>query len=317
MPDARVHRAVYEVTASAPADVLYGLIADATQWPLFFQPCIHVEQLDFDGTRERLRMWGTAGDTITSWFSTRRLDVGRQRVEFSMDLPAAPAESMSGVWTVKPLGDRSRVTLEHTFTVAGDAPGDVAWVKQVVRDNSRAQLEQLAALAARWKRLDDLVLSFEDTVRIKGPSELIFDFLYRAQDWPSELPNVHTLEVVEDQPGVQVVSMGSFSSDGSAQETKSVRICFPGAGRIVYKQTQTSPLLFAHTGEWSVEADESGVNVTARHSVLLHEDSIEQVLGEGTSREAAGQHVRDALGRAGLLVLHHAAQHAVSAVRVL
>lgn len=317
MPDARVHRSVSEVTASAPADVLYGLIADPTQWPLFFPHFVHVEQLDFDGTQERLRVWAIAGDRVTSWVSRRRLDVGRRRVEFRHDHPAAPAQSMSGVWTVQPLGDRSKVTFDCTFTVAGDAPADAAWLEQAVRVNSRAQLDALAELAERWTRLDDLVLSFEDTVRIKGPAELIFDFLYRARDWPGELPHVQTLEVVEDVPGVQVMSMGSLSTDGSAHSTESVRICFPGAGRIVYKQTRTSPLLVAHTGEWSVDPDESGVDVTARHSVLLREEGIESVLGAGTSREAAGRHVREALGQAGLLVLQHAVQHAVSSVRVL
>lgn len=316
MPDARVHRAVSEVTASAPAGVLYGLIADATQWPLFFPPCVHVEQLDFDGTRERLRMWAVTGDRVTSWVSSRHLDVGRRRVEFTQDLPADPIRTMSGVWTVEPLGDGSdgsKVTLEHTFTVDGDASVDVASVQRVVR----APLDRLAWLAERWTRLDDLALSFEDTVRIKGPAELIFDFLYRAADWPGELPHVRTLEVAEDAPGVQVMSMGSMSGDGRAHSTESVRICFPSAGRIVYKQTRTSPLLAAHTGEWSVEPDESGVNVRARHNVLLSEDGVRQVLGEGTALAVAGRQVRDELGWAGRLVLQHAAQHAVGAVRVL
>lgn len=317
MPDARVHRTVHEVTVSAPARVLYGLIADATQWPLFFPPCVHVEQLNFDGTQERLRMWATAGGRIKSWVSSRRLDVERLRVEFRQDLPAAPARSMSGVWTVRPLGDRSKVTLEHTFTVADDAPADVAWLERVTHANSRAQLDRLAHLAERWTRLDELVLSFEDAVRVKGSAELIFDFLYRAADWPGELPHVRTTEVVEDEPGVQVMSMGSLSTDGSAHRTESVRVCFPSAGRIVFKQTRTSPLLAAHTGEWSVEPDESGVNVTVRHNVLLREDGIERTLGEGTGTAAARRHLRDALGQAGLSVLHHAARHAVSAVRVL
>ena len=119
MSDARVHRTIHEVIAAAPAGVMYGLIADATRWPLFFQPCVHVEQLDFDGQRERLRMWVTAGQSVKSWVSSRHLDVERLRVEFTHDLPAAPTRSMSGVWTVVPLGEyASKVTLQHAFTVA-------------------------------------------------------------------------------------------------------------------------------------------------------------------------------------------------------
>ncbi|MFC8996348.1 aromatase/cyclase [Streptomyces rochei] len=317
MPEARVHRVVSEVTASAPAGVMYGLIADASQWPLFFPPCVHVEQLDFDGTRERLRVWAVAGDRIASWVSSRRLDVGRRRVEFTKDLPDAPVESMNGVWTVRPLGDRCRVTLEHTFTVVGDVPADAAWVEQVTRDNSRSQLDRLAWLAERWTRLDDLALSFEDTVHVKAPAELVVDCLYRAADWPDALPHVSALHVVEEVPGVQVMSMGSLSADGSAVSTESVRICFPSAGRIVYKQTRTSPLLAAHTGEWSVEPDESGLNLTARHNVLLREEGVEQAHGADGDLAEVRRRVRDDLGRAGLLVLHHATQHAAGAVRVL
>jgi len=317
MTDTRVHRAVCEVTASAPAGVLYGLLADATQWPLFFQPCLHVEQLDFDGTHERLRMWASAGENIASWVSSRRLDVGRHRVEFCQDVTAAPVQSMRGVWTVKPLGDRCHVTLEHEFTVAGDDPADVARLKQITHTNSRAQLDRLAWLAERWARLDDLVLSFEDTLRLKGPAELVFDFLYRAADWPGQLPHVHTTQLVEDAPGVQVMTMGSTTSDGTVHRTESVRMSFPGAGRLVFKQTRTAALLAAHTGEWTVDPDESGVQVTARHTVLLREEAIEQVLGPGASVADARRHLREELGGACLAVLHHAARHATGAVRVL
>ncbi|MFJ9250118.1 aromatase/cyclase [Streptomyces sp. NPDC101776] len=320
MSDARVHRMVSEVTVAAPAGVLYGLIADATRWPLFFQPCVHVEQLDFDGSRERLRMWATAGGTIASWVSRRELDVGRRRVTFHQDLTEAPVESMSGVWTVRPLGDRCRVVLEHTFTVIGDVPADVAWVERVTRANSRAQLDRLAQLAACWTRLDELVLSFEDTVRFKGPAEVVFDFLYRAEDWPGRLPHVRALDLVEDTAGVQVMAMDSLGADGGAHRTESVRICFPAAGRLVYKQTLTSPLLAAHTGEWSLTPDERGVTLTARHDVLLREDAAATVAGAAGGQAglaAAGRHVRDELGRDCLLVLQHAVRHAAGAVRVL
>lgn len=317
MSRTREHRVVSEVTAAAPAGVLYGLIADATRWPLFVQPCLHVEQLDFDGTHERLRLWAMAGDRITSWVTHRDLDVGRRRVEFRQELTTAPVESMSGVWTVRPLGDRCQVTLEHTFTVNDDAPAHVAWVEQVTRANSMAQLERLAWLGERWAGLDDLVLSFENSVRFKGPAEVAFDFLYRAEDWPVRLPHVSGLEVSESAPGVQRMTMDSITADGATHRTESVRICFPSAGRLVYKQTRTAGLMTAHTGEWSVVPDENGVTLSARHDVLLRQDTLADVLGPGATLDDAAQHVRDELGRASLLVLTHAERFAARAVRVL
>lgn len=314
----RVHRTTHEVTVAAPAGVVYGLISDAVRWPLFFPPNVHVEQLEFDGERERLRMWATANGQIKSWTSRRVLDPAERRVEFRQELPARPVQSMGGTWIVEPLGaDRSRLTLLHDFTVAGDDADDAAWVERATDTNSRAELANLARLAERWDRLDDLVLSFEDSVRVNGPAELVYDFLYRVADWPELVPHVSRLDVVEDEPGVQVMSMDTVTADGSAHTTESVRVCFPQAGRIVYKQTATPLLMSAHTGEWSVVPDETGVTVTSQHSVVLREENIERVLGEGADVAAARRYVREALGRNSTATMTLAKKHAESAVTVL
>ncbi|NEB13857.1 cyclase [Streptomyces coelicoflavus] len=294
------------MTVPAPGGVLYGLIADATVWPLFFPPCVHVEQLDFGGTRERLRMWAVMDGRISSWVSHRHLDAGRRRVEFRQERPSAPVETMTGVWTVLPFGDGSRVTLEHAFTVVGDAPADVAWTERVTRANSRAQLRRLAWLAERWTRLDDLVVTFEDTVRAKVPAETVLDFLYRAGDWPDDLVDARPLTVREDTPGIQVLSLDGRSATGR----EAVRISFPGAGRLVHKHTRTSGPLAAYTGEWTVEPRPgAGFDVTVRHDVLLDDDA-------GPDGDAA-RGACDEVGRAGRRLLEHAVRHAHEAVRVL
>lgn len=314
----RVHRTTHEVTVTAPAGVVYGLISDAVRWPLFFPPNVHVEQLEFDGGRERLRMWATANGQVKSWTSRRTLDPERRRVEFRQELPAAPVQSMAGTWTVDALGaDRSRLTLLHDFTVADDHADDVAWVERATDTNSRAELDNLRRLAEQWGRLDDLVLSFEDAVRVNGPAELVYDFLYRIGDWPELVPHVSRLDFTEDEPGVQVMSMDTRTADGSSHTTESVRVCFPHAGRIVYKQTATPLLMSAHTGEWSVVPDERGVTVLAQHSVVLREENITTVLGPDADVGEARRYVRQALGRNSTATLHLAKKHAESAVTVL
>ncbi|MGW0737601.1 aromatase/cyclase [Streptomyces sp. NPDC002851] len=314
----RVHRTKHEVNVAAPAGVVYGLISDAVQWPLFFPPNVHVERLEFDGERERLRMWATANGQVKSWTSRRVLDADRRVVEFRQELPAKPLQSMGGTWIVEPLGaDRSRLTLLHDFTVADDNPDDVAWVERATDTNSRSELENLRVLAERWAHLDDLVMSFEDSVRVNGPAELVYDFLYRVGDWPELVPHVSRLDLTEDEPGVQVMAMDTVTADGSTHTTESVRVCFPHAGRIVYKQTATPLLMTAHTGEWSVVSDETGVTVTSQHSVVLREENIERVLGEGADVARARGYVREALGRNSTATLQLAKKHAESAVRVL
>ncbi|MGW7413489.1 aromatase/cyclase [Streptomyces sp. NPDC054863] len=314
----RVHRTTHEVTVAAPAGVVYGLIGDAVRWPLFFPPNVHVEQLEFDGTTERLRMWVTANGQVKSWSSRRTLDVARHRVDFRQEVAAAPVQDMGGAWIVESRGPASsRLTLHHDFTVADDNAADVAWVERATDTNSRAELANLKQLAERWQDLDDLVISFEDSVRVNGPAELVYDFLYRVGDWPELLPHVSRLDLTEDEPGVQVMSMDTVTADGSSHTTESVRVCFPHAGRIVYKQTATPLLMSAHTGEWSVVPDATGVTVVSQHSVVLRPENIKQVLGENADVAQARRYVREALGRNSSATLALAKKHAESAVRVL
>lgn len=314
----RVYRTAHSVEVAAPAGVAYGLISNAVQWPLFLPPNVHVERLDFDGRNERLRMWATANGQVRSWISRRVQDPQARRITFRQQHPQAPVETMNGTWTVEERpGGSSVLTLLHDFTVTGDRPEDAAWVERAIDTNSGAELDHVKRLAERWSRLDELVLSFEDAVRVKGPAELVYDFLYRVSDWPELVPHVARLELTEDTPGVQVMAMDTRTADGSTHTTESVRVCFPQAGRIVYKQTTTPALMDAHTGEWSVLPDETGVTVISQHSVVLREEAIESVLGAGADLAQARRFVREALGRNSTATLNLAKRHAESAIRVL
>ncbi|AVZ77944.1 cyclase (plasmid) [Streptomyces lunaelactis] len=318
MSGERVHRAWHSVEVAAPAGVVYGLIADAERWPLLFPSTVHVERLDFDGTHERLRMWATDEGRIGSWLSLRTQDPQQWRIEFRRLNPQAPVRTMNGIWTVEERADGgSLLTLLHEFTVVGDRPDDVAWVDLVTHADTRAKLAGVKRLAERWSVLDELVLSFEDSVRVKGPAEVVYDFLYRVGDWPELVSHVDRLELVEEAPGVQVMSMDTRIPDGSVQTTESVRMCFPHAGRIVHKQTSPAALLAAHTGEWSVVSDETGVTVVAQQTVVLCEEAVGEVLGEGADIAHARRHVREAVGRTSTAVLNLAKRHAESAIRML
>ena len=316
MTGERVHRTSHSTEVAAPAGVVYGLISDAVRWPLFFPPNVHVERLETDGTNERLRMWATANGQVRSWISRRVQDPGTRRVEFRQSHPQAPVDMMQGTWAVAELpGGTTLLTLQHDFTVHGDRAQDVAWVEQAIDTNSLAELASLRKLAERWTRLDELVLSFEDSVHVDAPTELVYDFLYRVGDWPRLIPHVSRLDLTEDAPGVQVMAMDTLTADGAVHTTESVRICFPHAGRIVYKQTTTPALMEAHTGEWSLVPDGSGTTAVAQHSVVLREDAVERVMGPGADLAQARRYVREALGRNSTATLDLARRHAESVVR--
>lgn len=313
----RVHRTSHSVEVAAPPGVVYGLISDAVRWPLFFPPNVHVERLEFDGTNERLRMWATAAGQVRSWISLRVQDPQTRRVEFRQQLPQPPVQTMNGTWVVEERpGGTTVLTLLHDFSVYADRAADVAWVEQAVDTNSRAELDSLRSLAERWTRFDELVLSFEDSVRINAPAEPVYDFLYRVGDWPRLIPHVARLELTEDTPGVQVMVMDTLTADGASHTTESVRVCFPHAGRIVYKQTATPALMEAHTGEWNVVSDEHGVTAVAQHSVVLREDAVRRVLGPDADLAQARRYVREALGRNSTATLQLARRYAESAERV-
>ncbi|MFF0066932.1 aromatase/cyclase [Streptomyces sp. NPDC005279] len=318
MAGERVHRMSHSVELAAPAGVVYGLIADAVRWPLFFPPNVHVERLEFDGTNERLRMWATANGEVRSWLSHRVQDPHDRLIEFRQQNAQAPVESMNGTWIVQERGTGASVlTLLHDFTVVGNRAEDVAWAELATDTNTRSQLANIKRLAESWPQLDELVLSFEDSVRVNGPAELVYDFLYRASDWPELIPHVTRLDLTEDVPGVQVMAMDTRTADGSVHTTESVRVCFPHAGRIVYKQTTPPALMAAHTGEWSVLPDERGVSVVSQHSVVLRQEAVAGVLGPEADLARARRYVREALGRNSTVTLDLAKRHAESAVRML
>ncbi|MFI6475190.1 SRPBCC family protein [Streptomyces sp. NPDC050516] len=316
MSGERAHRTRHSVEVAAPAGAVYALLADAERRPLYCPPVLHVERLDFDGPRERLRSWESAAGDIRSSISARVRHPHERRIEFFQLRHEAPLASMGGEWTVEEAAaGRSVVTVRHEFTVMGDRPDDVAWVGLVTDDNARAELESLRRIAESGIGLDHLVLSFEESVRVNGPGELVYDFLYRAADWPGLVPHVPRLDLTESSPGVQVLDYDVRLPDGAVRTASSVRLCFPHAGRIVHKQTMPAvPAAAAHVGEWTVVPDESGVRVLAQHSVLLDENAVRD-LPSGIGQARLG--LREDVGSMARATLELAKRHAESAVRAL
>lgn len=317
----RVRRLSHTIDVDAPAGVVYTLIVSAERRPLYFPSNMYVEQLDvhdFQGTCERLRVWALADGEIKSWTSDQVKDSARRSLVFRQDRIMEPAQSMGGTFCVQPLGpDRCRLTVDHEFSSQGDSPQNMAWLEWNVAATTRSDLKNLRFLAERWTRLDELLLSFEETLRIKGPAELVHSFIYDVASWPEHLVHVRRVDLNEPQVGVQKVSMALTTADGTVQNITSVRLCFPHAGLIVYKETTPRKLLAAHCGEWSVLSDDNGVTVTSQHHVVLREKDIGQVLGPGATLEDARRQVRADLGGETLHTLHQARKHVESTVRML
>lgn len=296
----------HTIPVAAPASVIYALIADVTRWPQIFAPTVHVDVLERSGGTERMRIWAFAHGRVHDWVSRRRLDPDAHRVAFRQEISAPPVASMGGEWVLTPQADgTTTVELDHDFRAVDDDPGDLDLIAQAVDRNSNVELTALRTAAELHAELDDLTVSFADTVLIPGSRAEVYDFLYRATAWPERLPHVARVELREDTPNVQMMEMDTRDPTGSVHTTSSVRLCFPDH-RILYKQVSLPPSMSAHTGEWTLTDGDSGVTACSRHTVMFSRAAVSAFLGPDATVEDAKTAIRQALGANSRTTLQHA-----------
>ncbi|WP_171168712.1 aromatase/cyclase [Streptomyces sp. I05A-00742] len=295
MADPQTRRTTHRIEVAAPAEAVYGLVADVESWPRVFPPTVHVEHLERDGNQERIRIWATANGEIKTWTSRRRLDPAARRVEFRQEVSQPPVAAMGGAWVIEAIGPgRTRVVLEHDYAAVGDDPDNVAWIEAAIDRNSEAELAALRATAEQEGARDELLLSFDDTLQVAASAKDVYAFLYDARRWEERLPHVARVDLREDVPDLQVLEMDTRTKDGSTHTTRSVRVCFPHT-LIAYKQQVVPALMSAHTGYWLLEETDGGVRLTSHHTVVLRRENIPAVLGEAATVADARAYVRTAL----------------------
>ncbi|HKS44419.1 MAG TPA: aromatase/cyclase [Amycolatopsis sp.] len=301
----------HEITVNAPAAEVYRLIAEVRNWPRIFPPTIHVDRLEHNGTEERIRIWATANGKPKNWTSRRVLDPEALKIEFRQEVSAPPVALMGGTWILEPLEPEvAKIRLLHDYRAVDDDPDSLAWIDEAVDRNSRSEL---AALKANVEHATGagavLGVSFEDSVRIDGSVEDVFDFLNEAQLWRERLPHVARVNLTEETPGLQTLEMDTRTKDGSTHTTKSVRVCFPHR-EIVYKQITLPALMSLHTGYWRFWETDQGVTAVSQHTVVVAPENIAAVLGPEAGVEEAKKFVRNALGTNSLATLGKAKAYA-------
>ena len=306
MADTGIQHTEHEITIDATAEVVYGLVADVTRWPQIFAPTVHVDHVERDGDRERIRIWATANGEVKNWTSGRRLDRTGRRILFRQEVSQPPVAAMGGTWELTPMpAGHTQVVLKHDYSMLTDAQADLDWVARAVDRNSSAELAALKTAAELGPQLDELIFSFDDTVAVSGDPAVVYDFLRDGARWPERVPHVARLELREDVPDIQLMEMDTRTANGSVHTTKSVRVCFPH-DRIVYKQVEVPPLLLAHTGHWMVGADA----VTSRHTVTVNKAAVGEILGADATIADARVFLRNALGGNSIATLKHAMAYA-------
>ncbi|MFG2991740.1 SRPBCC family protein [Streptomyces sp. NPDC048257] len=321
MPSQRVHTSEHTAHIAAPPGVVYGLLADAVRWPLLLPTPVHVERIDFDGVSERLRLWDLpdAGERVRSLHLRRELHPHSRTIAFEQEDTARPGAPTTGTWTVQAHGDtHSRVTLRQDHTAEALPAAGTPRTRREQEAEPAAHLTHLTEIAERWERLDELLLSFEDSIHLDGPAELVYDFLHRIQDWPQRLPHVEAADVIEDTPGVQLATLDTCATpDGRTRHTRAARLCFPAAARIVFKELAPPDPIAAHTGEWSLTPDGHGVRAVCAQQVMLREPAAHHLPGSGPGLADTRRHVRSWLAQATTETLRLAGWRAQTAVRRL
>ncbi|MFJ8005809.1 aromatase/cyclase [Streptomyces fagopyri] len=302
----------HEITIAAPAPAVYRLLAEVTNWPRIFPPTIHVEQVELNGSEERIRIWATANGEAKNWTSRRELDPEGLRITFRQEIPAPPVAAMGGTWIIEPLEENtSRVRLLHDYRAVGDDPHDLLWIDQAVDRNSRSELDALKKNVEFAYAAEEVTFSFEDTVLVDGSVKDVYAFINEANLWSERLPHVATVRLHEDTPGLQSLEMDTRAKDGSLHTTKSYRVTFPHQ-HIAYKQVTLPALMTLHTGHWTFTDTDEGVTATSQHTVTLNTDNITTVLGPDATLTDARTYVHTALSTNSRATLNHAKAHAES-----
>lgn len=315
MSNSRQQTTVHSHVISAPAQVVYDLVADVTRWPAIFEPSLHVHHLELEEDTERFQLWALVNGQVKTWTSRRSLDSRQRHIAFMQERTQPPFASMGGEWTFRSLpGNRSEVVLTHHFTAVDGESLDA--VTTAVDHNSERELAALGRLAQLGHPVTDVVFSFEDTVHLDGAASDAYQFVYRSDEWPQRLPHVSRVVLREEPPGVQApgvqdMEMDTVTADGSAHTTRSIRLCFPGE-RIVYKQLVPPALLFGHSGGWTFTDGSGGAVATARHTVAINPAAITDVLGTNRTLADARDFLRAALGTNSRTTLAHAGAYAQS-----
>ncbi|MET8407707.1 aromatase/cyclase [Streptomyces sp. NPDC005195] len=302
----------HEITIAAPAPAVYRLLAEVTNWPRIFPPTIHVDQVERNGSEERIRIWATAGGEAKSWTSRRELDPEGLRITFRQEIPAPPVAAMGGTWIIEPLEENaSRVRLLHDYRAIDDDPHDLLWIDQAVDRNSLSELAALKKNVEVAHAAEEVTFSFEDTVLVDGSAKDVYAFINEAQLWSERLPHVATVRLEETTPGLQTLEMDTRAKDGSVHTTKSYRVTFPHQ-RITYKQVTLPALMTLHTGHWTFTDTDEGVTATSQHTVTLNTDNIHTILGPQATLTDARHYVHTALSTNSRATLTHAKAYAES-----
>ena len=288
-------RTDHSIQVAWPADQAFRVSLEVNHWPEIFPPCLAAKVLEETDTRQRIALTARANDRVFSWESVRVIDRDRRQISFFQSKPSPLVRFMNGTWSFEPENAGCLITLTHDFEVADSVTGVVEGVGTreeatrfmlgTIEANSR---KELAAIAARLER-DFWRHTFEESLIIRRPAELVSRLLQDAASWPWLLPHCNDVRMIYDdgafQEFVMVVQVGE-----KTEVIRSIRVLSPN--RIEYFQPEPPPALREHRGRWTVTERPDGVEVVSWHDVVLNPE-----FWSGKDPQAAKHQVETAINR--------------------
>ncbi|MFJ9008922.1 aromatase/cyclase [Streptomyces canus] len=253
----------HELTAAAPAQLLFDLVADVVEAPQYFATHLHAEIVRTESAeRDLVARWVIDGGSPRGWRLWRVRDTENLLISFEHETPKPPLTAMRGEWRFERLPDGgTRMRVRHSFDLAdGTEPAAADKVARQLDDNVPRQLAGIARLAGSVEALRRETLTSVRTVRVQAPRD---DVAAQALD---TLP------------------------EGGAHW-----VCVePSEGRLVFKRhTELAPQLHASTGEFRFTEEQGGTTVRLRRTVTLAGPASEEE--SRVARKQLDADVRDQL----------------------
>jgi aromatase len=260
------HRTHRKVIRAAAVDV-YSLCANPRMWPGLFAPCRRAEVLEETAGRQLIRITADACGTPMTWESERALDPASLTIRFRQVRPQWPVTAMEGTWECLPTSPgQTLVLLHHAVEVDPKDPNREAHLARIVRAIDQNTTAELQALAERAEGQAEL--TFSDKLYVPGPARLVYELLYRAEDWVDLLPHCSGLTVLYDDGSHQELCMRVQTPTG-VEEIRTVRYGKPPAELCYFQPNPPAPLA-THTGSWQIRYPVGhGVEVIGQHTIRL------------------------------------------------
>lgn len=249
------------------AEELFGLVADASRWPVLFPATVHVRQLDRQERAERAEVWESAdGGTYTRTLR-RVVNADRLHIAFSWDepLPAPhprraarpPYHELAGEWRFRPLvGGGTEVVLRQRYTLDEDGSDAAARAAEAVGCDSARWLAALRRVAGLGWPVAQLLFSVSEEVSLPRPIDEVYARV--------------------------LASFGQGGGRGRGYLDGSVVVAEPGRW-IARKTLDADQPLLGSAELWSFEPVGEGTRATAVHRALIEPAAVRTSGGEADS----------------------------------